>query len=79
MYGMPQSSQKFGTFPLSHQISTAAESTIGRLQRVRCNSYSKVRDVMLGRGKGGVGGNGCKYRRSGGQSHRGPSINDVTL
>ena len=43
---------------LYYQISAAAENTIGKLQRVRCNSYSlgvsKVRDMFRSRGGSGT-------------------------
>ena len=51
---------------LYYQISAAAENTIGKLQRVRCNSYSlgvsKVRDMF--RSRGGSGRNSGTSSRS---------------
>ena len=57
-----------------YQISAAAENTMGKLQRVRCNSYSlgvsKVRDMFRSRGgpTGDGGGGSDRNSRSSSRS-----------
>ena len=61
-----------------YQISAAAENTMGKLQRVRCNSYSlgvsKVRDMFRSRGgpigDGGGGGSDRNSRSNSRSSNR---------